>query len=316
MKFSGVIAALGVVSFVNGSVALGQGTVAGHVETARRSAGAEWSQAVEYFCVEGAATPNSADHPLLEPTKLFDNLYAIGRTSTVVYAITTSEGIILIDSGYADQVESVLLPGMAALDLDPNDIRYVIVAHGHGDHYGGSTYLQEHYGARVVLSAEDWDLLEQPAAAGRTPVPPPRRDIEAVEGEPIALGDVAVTPVLVPGHTAGSLGLIFPVRDNGNEHMAALFGGTILTSGRISDQGLAQYIRSLGHFGDVAAEMGVDVEIQNHPLFDGMAAKLERLETRRPGSPHPFVLPTDGYQRFLDVMASCMRAELARRAAR
>jgi len=254
-----------------------------------------------------------ADHPLIEPTKIFDNLYAIGRTSTVVYALTTSEGIVLIDSGYADQVESVLLPGMAELGLDPADIRYVIVGHGHGDHYGGSTYWQERYGTRVVLSAEDWDLVEQTAPPGRAQAPPPKRDVEAVEGQPITLGDVAVTPVLIPGHTAGSLGLIFPVRDGSNTHMAALFGGTILTSGRISDEGLRQYVRSLEHFGEVTAAMGVDVEIQNHPLFDGMPSKLERLGRRQPGGPHPFVLAEDGYQRFLSVIASCMRAEIARR---
>ena len=298
---------------MNLSVAFGQTTVAQHVANAGESAGAEWSEAVDYFCVEGAATPNSADHPVIEPTKIFDNLYAIGRTSTVVYAITTSDGIILIDSGYADQVESVLLPGMAALGLDPADIKYVIVAHGHGDHYGGSTYLQERYGARVVLSAEDWDLMEQPVQPGRTRVPPPRRDLEAVEGGSITLGDIEITPVLIPGHTAGALGVIFPVRDGANTHMAALFGGTILTSSRISDEGLEQYVRSLAHFGDVTAAMGVDMEIQNHPLFDGMADKLERLKLRQPGTAHPFVVAEDGYQRFLNVMASCMSAELARR---
>ena len=37
--------------------------------------------------------------PDLEPVKLFDNLYALGNSETAVYAITTSEGIVLIDSG-------------------------------------------------------------------------------------------------------------------------------------------------------------------------------------------------------------------------
>ena len=98
--------------------------------------------------------------------------------------------------------------------------------------------------------------------------------------------------------------------------MAALFGGTILLSGRISDEGLDQYARSLDHFGEVAAEMGVDVEIQNHPLFDGMPEKLARLAARQPGSAHPFVLEEGSYQRFTSVIASCMRAELARRSSR
>jgi len=37
-----------------------------------------------------------------------------------VWAVTTSAGIVLIDAGYADQLESVLLPGMKKLGLDPS----------------------------------------------------------------------------------------------------------------------------------------------------------------------------------------------------
>ncbi len=295
--------------------ALGQTTVADHVAAARASAGTDWEAVADFFCVEGAATTPSAEHPVIEPTRIFDNLYAIGRRSNVVYAITTSEGILLIDSGYPGQMESVLLAGMAELGLDPNAIETVIIAHGHADHYGGAALLQSRYGARVAVGAEDWDLMEDAAQSGDTPAQP-TRDIELRDGQPIVLGDTTVTPIAVPGHTPGSLGLIFPVRDGDAAHTAALFGGTILLSGRISDEGLEQYINSLEHFGDVASEMGVDVEIQNHPLFDGMSEKLAQLGARGAGDPHPFVLADGSYEHFTSVIADCTRAELARRATR
>lgn len=292
---------------------LAQMSVADYVAAARSSAGTDWAAAAEFFCVEGAATTPSTENPLIEPTQLFDNLYAIGRTGNVVYAITTSEGIVLIDSGYPDQEESVLLAGMAQLGLDPNEIETVIIAHGHADHYGGAALLQSRYGARIVVGAEDWDLMEEAARSGETPTQP-TRDVEALDGEPIVLGDTTITPIAVPGHTPGSLGLIFPVRDGGGSHMAALFGGTILLSGRISDEGLEQYIASLDRFGEIATQMGVDVEIQNHPLFDDMPEKLTQLAARRAGDRHPFVLTDGSYQRFTSVIANCTRAELARRA--
>jgi metallo-beta-lactamase class B len=295
--------------------AFGQTAVDDHVQAARTSAGADWQEVADFFCVEGAARTPSTENPLIEPTQLFDNLYAIGRRGNVVYAITTTEGIVLIDSGYPGQEESVLLTGLAELGLDPNDIEYVIIAHGHADHYGGAALLQSRFGARIAVGAQDWGLMERAAQSGDTP-PQPTRDLEVRDGEPIVLGDTAITPTAVPGHTPGSLGLIFPVRDSGNSHVAALFGGTILLSGRISDEGLDQYIESLEHFGDVATEMGVDVEIQNHPLFDGMPEKLARLDARRAGDPHPFVLTHGSYQRFTRVIANCTRAELARRATR
>ena len=290
-----------------------------HIDAARKAAGSEWAPAVEFICSVNASRANRPDDPLIEPTKLFDNVYAIGRIGTVVYAITTSEGIVLIDSGYADQLESVLLPGLRKVGLDPANVKHVLLGHGHGDHFGGAAYFQQR-GARVALSAADWDLMEMPppparGGAAQTPAGPmpPKRDLVAVEGQPIAVGDTKFTPVSIPGHTPGSLGYIFPVRDGRNTHVAGLFGGSILTPGRIPDEGLQQYIKSVQHFGDWTRKMNVDVELQNHPLYDGLEGKLARLKERKPGQPHPFVVGRDGYQRFLTVMSECTQAQLERR---
>lgn len=289
-----------------------------HVDAARKAAGTEWTQAFEFICAVNPNRANSADDPLLEPTKVFDNLYVIGRLGTAVWAITTSDGIVLIDSGYANQLDSVLLPGLKQAGLDPANVKYVLLGHGHGDHFGGAAYFQQR-GARVVSSAPDWDLMEAPPAPARgggpAPAGPmaPKRDVVAVEGQPITVGDVTFTPVSIPGHTPGSLGYIFPVRDGRNAHTAGLFGGTILIPGRIPDAGMQQYIASIQHFGEWARKLNVDVELQNHPLYDGLDGKLARLKQRQPGQPHPFVVGRDGYQRFLTVMSECTQVQLERR---
>jgi metallo-beta-lactamase class B len=289
-----------------------------HIDLARKAAGTEWTQAVDFICKVNPDRPNRADDPLIAPTKLFDNVYAIGRTGTVVYAITTSAGIVLIDAGYADQLESVLLAGLKTLGLDANNVRYILLGHGHGDHFGGAAYFQDK-GARVVLSAADWDLVEAPPAPGRggAPAPagprPPKRDLVATEGQAITVGDLSFTPVAIPGHTPGSMGYVFPVKDGARTHTAGLFGGSILIPGRIPDEGLLQYIRSVEHFGDVARKMNVEVELQNHPLYDGLEAKLERLKARQGGQAHPFVVGQASYQRFLTVMTECTRAQIERR---
>ena len=286
------------------------------VARARSAAGTEWGDAVEFFCGD-SGRPNLPNDPAIVPTRVFDNLYAIGRTGTVVWALVTPAGILLIDAGYPDQLESVLLPGLRALGLDPGDVKYVLVGHGHSDHFGGAAYFQQR-GARVALSAEDWNLVENPPPAppGAAPaqgLPPPKRDVVVRDGEPIVFGGASITPVLIPGHTPGSLGFVLDVTDGGQPHRAALFGGSILLVGRIPDDGLRQYVQSLRHFGEVTRRLGVDVEIQNHPLYDGFTTKLERLARRRPGEAHPFVVGQDAYQRFLTVMSECANAQLARR---
>jgi metallo-beta-lactamase class B len=286
------------------------------VDRARAAAGAEWAETVEFFCGD-SGRPNRADDPEIEPTRVFDNLYALGRTGTVVWALTTPDGILLIDAGYPDQLESVLLPQMRAVGLDPNAVRYVVLGHGHADHFGGASYFQQR-GARVASTAADWELIENPPAGpgGAQPaagLPPPRRDVVVADGQTITFGGVEITPVLIPGHTPGALGFVFRVADGARSHTAALFGGSILLVNRIPDDGLRQYVQSLERFGAVTRRLGVDVEIQNHPLYDGFPAKLERLAVRRTGDAHPFVVGADAYQRFLTVMAECANAQLARR---
>ena len=285
------------------------------IRSARTIAGSQWAVAADYFCKKGAVTPNQNTDSVLEPMKIFDNLYFIGRTGTVVYAITTPNGIILIDSGYIDDLETVLMPGMDRLGLDPARIEYVIIAHGHADHFGGAAYLQEQYGARIVMGASDWDLLERASVEGSLSVPVPDRDLIAMDGGSISLGGVEVTTIFIPGHTPGSLGLIFPVKDGEITHRAALFGGTILNPTRITNEGLKQYRDSIENFSQYAWDMKVDVEIQNHPLYDEMQNKISLLKTRGTGARHPFVVGQEAYQTFLDVMSECTRVEQARRAA-
>lgn len=280
------------------------------IEDAKKLGGTDWPEAAPFFCENPRA--DSVKDPVIEPVKIFDNVYATGRTSNPVYAVTTSDGVMLLESGYPPDTETVHIEGLRKLGLDPATIKSVVVMHGHNGHYGGAPLLQSRYGARVYVSATDWDLMERQAASGRGGAIP-KRDMVITEGQPIVLGNFKVMPVAIPGHTAGSMGFIFPVTDNGRPHMAAIYGGTILLPGGISDEGLQTYLKSIAHWKNETSKAGVDVELQNHPLMDGMTRKLAQLKTRKPGEPHPFVVGTRAYQTFFDVMAACINVNVARR---
>ena len=283
-----------------------------HVEKAKKIAGTEWAKAEEFF-YQPEPYANKPDDPRIPPTKIFDNVYAMGRRGTVVYAITTSDGIILIDSGYADQLDSILLPDMKKLDLDPARVKYILLGHGHTDHFGGARYFQEHYGTHVVTSAADWDLMQpKPGAAAKKgpPVDPPTRDVVAVEGQAITLGDEKVTPVSIPGHTPGSLGFIFTVKDGGKTHIAGLYGGTVLIPRMAWN--LQEYLSSLNHWGEMTRRMKVDTELQNHPLMDGIDERLAKVQARKPGDPNPFIVGQAAYQRFVNVISECTKAQMVR----
>ena len=289
---------------------------AAHIENARTLAGTDLTATFDFFCVPGNARPNNFSAPPLTPVKLFDNVYAAGNSETVVYAITTSEGIVLIDSGTAAEVETVLVPGLVSLGLDPADVKLVLLGHGHSDHYGGASYFQSR-GAKVGTTEADWATIERAAASGRRgETPAPTRDLVVREGEPVVFGDTSFTLVEIPGHTPGALAFIFDVYDGGTPHVAGLFGGTILATAYTPAAGLTQYVESIEHYLEIAARAGVDVEIQNHPIFDATPAKLAALAARERGAPHPFVIGTEAYQRFWKIVSECMSADIVRKGLR
>ena len=312
MKTAKLLAAMGL-GLLTGKSVQGQGTLEDHLARAKSAAGSRWAEAANYFCAETAMANRPTD-PAIEPTRLFDNLSVVGSIGTAVYILETSDGLILVDAGYPEQIQSVLLPGLKALGFDPAKVRDIIVLHGHSDHFGAARYFQDTYQTKVFLSAADWDLLDAPQAKGKAAATPlPRRDQVVTDGKSITLGNTTILPVLVPGHTPGALALIFPVFDKGQKHIAGLFGGTVLTAGFVTADGLRDYVKSIQKYAGIAADNHVDVEIQNHPLMDGFAARLEQLKKRGAQDPHPVVIKESDYAAFLNVMSECSQAQLIRK---
>ena len=161
-----------------------------------------------------------------DPQKVFDDLYFVGEKEYSVWALTTSQGIIILDAIFDYSVAAEVDDGLKKLGLNPADIKYVVVSHGHLDHAGGAKFLQDKYGAHLVMSAADYDLLDQ-----QNPTWKPKRDMVATDGMKLTLGDTTMTLYLTPGHTQGTISTIFPVRDGRTTHVVATWGGTLFNFG-------------------------------------------------------------------------------------
>ena len=180
-------------------------------------------------------------------------------------------------------MHALILGGFKKLNLDPANIKYIILTHGHGDHVNGAKYLQDTYKPRVILGGPDWTTLDNPNFRG----PKPTRDIEGVDGQKVTLGDTTITLYLTPGHTAGTLSMLIPVKDGGRTHTAALWGGTGMQFSA------AEYNKSAVRFRDIVTTAGADVILSTHPQLDKSDIKLPMMAKRQPGDPHPYVVGTE-----------------------
>jgi metallo-beta-lactamase class B len=236
--------------------------------------------------------------------KVFDNLYFVGQSEYSAWAVTTTEGIILIDTLFDYSVEDAVVGGLKTLGLDPATIRYAVVTHPHPDHHGGAKLLQDRYRTRIVMSAADWDVIDRLSGTK------PARDMVATDGQSLTLGDTTVTLHITPGHTPGTLSVILPVRENGRSHVVALWGGTGLNADRES---LEAYVRSAQRFTGIAQKAGADIILSNHTDWDGSKVYLPRLAMRSPGSANPYVVGGARVQAYLQVAEECAAARLLRR---
>jgi len=242
---------------------------------------------------------------VVEPTRVFDNMWWIGMTSQNVWAITTSEGIILLDTmNSSDEARDVIVASMKKVGLDPAQIKYIVIGHGHpgqSDHTGGALHLQKTYGAKVVMSPIDAKLV-LPTQRPDRPLAVP--DIDAVHGQKVTLGDTTLTLAHIPGHTPGTMGVIVPVKVKGAPHTVIVLAATQMPT----RESLLQFERVFTEF---AKPMKVEASLNMHA--NGVQNDLEFLEQIRknPNGPNPYLYGPERFSRWMDIMIECGRARLA-----
>ena len=294
----------------------GANTIDAHLTAAKAAAGFDFTGTLARICITPQTAPGADVKPppppdratwFTEPAKIFDNLYFVGTKIHSSWALTTSEGIILIDTLYDYASEEAIVGGLRKLGLDPAAVKYVIITHAHGDHVGGAKLMQERFGARIVMGGPDWDSIEK--SVNQYPNGKPKRDIAATDGQKITLGDASVTLVSTPGHTPGTLSMFFEVRDGGRPLTVAYSGGTAFNF--VNDvPHFDIYIASQRKMAERAGSQNATVLMSNHSEFDNAVTKIKMLVGRRAGEPHPFELGREAVQRYFKVMDEC--AQVAR----
>jgi len=295
-----------------------------HVAAARLLAADDLTAVAEgYLCLSpqaAAAWLAPLVMPLLDGSdslqtfQAFDDLYYMGLQFVGTWVLVTDEGLILFDAMFnQDQAEQVVVAGLQQLGLKPTDLKHVIITHAHGDHYGGARYLQERFGAKIWLSATDWNYLE--AHSDDDPIAPfdsiwpadiPRRDRVAEDGAILEFGGSTVQFVVTPGHTPGTLSAVIAVNDAETRRHVTLWGGTAMPVGSEAVRGMHSSMLKLWRAGSDAGAEGV---ISTHAFVEDSFGRSAKTSV---GGVNPFNLGRDGFDRMMAIHSECILAQAAR----
>jgi glyoxylase-like metal-dependent hydrolase (beta-lactamase superfamily II) len=171
-------------------------------------------------------------HPLVSPW---------GRFGLYSFFIDAPEPAI-VDTGVASSPADGMAPALEALGRRIEDVRWILLTHGHIDHVGGAHALWELTGrrAQVVIAEADAPLLRSRRAHVQQYLDVRARYLHDAEaeakqtamaagaisgeleptllvhgGETLSLGgDVTVSVHAIPGHTAGSVAYVVDGQDD------------------------------------------------------------------------------------------------------
>ena len=150
----------------------------------------------------------------ITPFRIIGNVYFCGTYKASCHLIDTGDGLIMIDTGYFKTVYMVV-DSIYKLGFKPEDVKYIINTHWHGDHTQGNNAMSHLTGAKTMISHYDAELA-------KTFFEP---DLLIKDGDTLTLGNTTLHFMDTPGHTKGTISIFFDTEENGKTYRVGMFGG-------------------------------------------------------------------------------------------
>ena len=250
----------------------------------------------------GQSDPQSREmNQPVPPFRIAGNLYYLGAKEICSFLITTPQGHIILDGGFAETAPQIER-NLAQLGFKIEDVKILLNSHAHLDHAGGLAELKQKSGAKFIASAGDAELLRNGGHGdfrfGDTLLFPPVAIDQIIgDGETIQLGGQKLTAWLTPGHTRGNTTWTTKISDGAKTYDVVFAGSpTALDYKLVGKESYPGIAADFEKTFTVLKKLPCDIFLSDHGTFFWFLKKREGL--MRGDNPNPFIDP-DGYKRFI-----------------
>ncbi|HST29220.1 MAG TPA: subclass B3 metallo-beta-lactamase [Chthoniobacterales bacterium] len=250
----------------------------------------------------GQTDPQSREmNQPVAPFRIIGNLYYVGANEVCSFLITTPQGHIILDGGFAETAPQIER-NLAELGFKIEDVKILLNSHAHLDHAGGLAELKQKSGAKFIASAGDAERLRNGGHGDfrfgdRLLFPPVTVDQTIGDGESIQVGGQKLTAWLTPGHTKGNTTWTTKISDDAKSYDVVFAGSpTTLDYRLVEKESYPGITTDFEKTFAVLKKLPCDIFLSDHGSFFNFERKRDHL--MRGESPNPFIDP-DGYKRFV-----------------
>jgi metallo-beta-lactamase class B len=254
----------------------------------------------------------------LSPFRIAGNLYFVGNTYVANYLIVTSQGNILINSDYEEDVP-MIKANIEKLGFKFGDTKILLISHAHADHSGGSALIKKETGAKYMVMVGDVPDVE---SGGKTDFQysnssdpdmfyqPTKVDRILHNGDQVELGDTVLIAHLTAGHTKGCTTWTMKVTEEGKQYNVVIVGGPFVNPGYklLHNSAYPNIAEDYKHMFNTLKSLPCDIFLGAHGMYFGLEEKYALMKK---GQINPFIDPK-GYKKFIALKEQDFYSALAK----
>ncbi len=260
------------------------------------------------------ARPESKPFP---PFRIVGNLYYVGNNYQADYLIVTSQGNILINSGYEADVPAIKT-SVEKLGFKFEDIKVFLISHAHADHAGGAALIKQETGAKYMVMDADVPVVESGGKVdfqyGNSNDPdnvyqPAKVDRVLHDADQVRLGDAMLVAHHTGGHTKGCTTWTMNVIEKGKNYHVVIVGGPYVNPGYslVYNVNYPAITEDYEHTFQVLKSLPCDIFLGAHGMYFNLEKKYSLMSQSKR---NPFI-DARGYKEFIELKENDFHNELA-----